>query len=150
MRIIPMANDNDASFLDFARFLKEKPDERFREVDEACLSHALFQDPRCQRSILPLYFFMTRMGERRMSVRELKKRFRCSSDTISDVRTAIEERKPLQLPGHKKVKPIRNDPRLVELVNTMTREDGSLSNADLARVLMMSKSSVGRIRHDKK
>ena len=85
-----------------------------------------------------------------MSVRELKKRFSCGSKLISDVRKAIEERKPLQLPGHKKDKPVRNDPRLVELVDTMTREDGSLTNADLANLLLTSKSSVGRIRHDKK
>ena len=32
----------------------------------------------------------------------------------------------------------------------MTREDGSLTNADLANLLLTSKSSVGRIRHDKK
>ena len=32
----------------------------------------------------------------------------------------------------------------------MTRQDGSLSNADLANALMTSKSSVGRVRHDKK
>ena len=144
-----MANDNDASFFDWVHFLKEKPDERFREVDQACLYHALFEDPRCQRSILPLYF-LTRMGERRMPVREMKKRFSCGSDTIDDVRKAIEERKPLKLPGRKRTKPVRDDPRLVELVDTMTREDGSLSNADLANMLLTSKSSVGRVRHDKK
>lgn len=145
-----MANANDASFLDFASFLKEKPDEAFSEVDQACLSNELFKDARCQRSILPLYFFLTRRAECRMTVRELKKRFSCGAELISEVRTSIVEKKPLKVPGHKKVKPVRNDPRLVELVDSMTRKDGSLSNADLANALMTSKSSVGRIRHDKK
>ena len=144
-----MANDNDASFLDFSRFLKEKPNEAFREVDQACFSNELFQDTGCKRSNLPLHFFLSRRGEFWMTVRELKKRFSCCAELIYEVRTSIEK-KTLKVPSHKKVKQVRNDPRLVELVDSMTREDGSLSNADIANVLITSKSSVGRIRHDKK
>ena len=76
-----MANDNDSTFLNFASFLKERVDEAFQEVDQARLSHELFADPDSQRSILPLYFFLTRREGCRLTVRDLKKKFNCGSDT---------------------------------------------------------------------
>ena len=99
-----MANANDASFLDFASFLKEKPDEAFSEVDQACLSNELFKDARCQRSILPLYF-LTRRGESGMTVREMKKTFKSGGCLIQQVRKAIREKKPLKVPGRKQINP---------------------------------------------
>ena len=52
-----MTAESDGSFLQFARFLKEKDDTTFQEVDRACLSRELFQDPNAQRSVLHPYFF---------------------------------------------------------------------------------------------
>ena len=43
---------------------------------------------------------------------------------------------------------MRSDPTLIRLVDTMTREDGSLSNGSLANTLGASESSINRIRHD--
>ena len=150
LKTVSMAKDGDSTLFNFASFLKEKEDEAFQEVDQACLSHQLFEDPECQRTILPLYFFLTRRAECRMSIRALKKSFNCGSDTIRSVRKAIEEKKPLKSPGRKRINPVRDDPALVALVDAITREDGALSDADLANLLGISRTSVNRIRHDLK
>ena len=78
-----MTAESDGSFLQFARFLKEKEDTTFQEVDRACLSRDLFEDANSQRSVLPLYFFLTRRAECRMSVRQLKKAFNCGATQFS-------------------------------------------------------------------
>ena len=101
-RTVSMSNNSDRSLFDFTRFLKEKGDDAFREVDDACLSPELFANPESQRSILPLYFFLTRRGESGMTVRELKKEFKCGGCLIQQVRKAIQEKKPLKVPGRKK------------------------------------------------
>ena len=145
-----MTNDSDKSFFDFARFLKEKGDEAFHEVDGACLSPELFANPECQKSIQPLYFFLTRRGESGMTVREMKKTFKCGGCLIQQVRKAIREKKPLKVPGHKHINPIRDDPSLVGLVDTITGDNGAVSDGDLANLLGTSRSSVNRIRHDLK
>ena len=93
-----MTNNSDVSFLQFARFLKEKEDTTFQEVDRSRLSRDLFEDANPQRSVLPLYFFLTRGAECWMSVRQLKKAFNCGGDTIQRVRKAIQEKKPLEVP----------------------------------------------------
>ena len=43
---------------------------------------------------------------------------------------------------------MRNDQALINLVDAMTRADGSLSNGALANILGSSESSINRIRHD--
>ena len=64
------------------------------------------------------------------------------------MRRSIEEKKPIGIPGHKHVKPIRHDENLVGLVDTITKNNGGVSDAELARFLETSRASVNRIRHD--
>ena len=44
------------AFFEFPRFLKEKGDDEYDEIDRSCLFDELFQSPECQRKVLPLYF----------------------------------------------------------------------------------------------
>ena len=83
-----------------------------------------------------------------MTVRQLKKTFNCGGDTIQRVRKAIQEKKPLEVPGRKRFNPVRDDQTLVALVDSITGENGAVSDADLAHLLGTSKSTVNRIRHD--
>ena len=85
-----------------------------------------------------------------MTVREMKKTFKCGGCLIQQVRKAIREKKPLKVPGHKHINPIRDDPSLVGLVDTITGDNGAVSDADLANLLGTSRSSVNRIRQDLK
>ena len=97
---------------------------------------------------ISFYFFLTRNKERQTSVRELKKRFKCGAEQIRRVKKSIEEKKPLSIPGEKPVKPVRDDRVLVNLADSMTRENGALSDSDLANILGASRASINRIRHD--
>ena len=98
---------------------------------------------------ISFYFFLTRNKERQTSVRELKKRFKCGAEQIRRVKKSIEEKKPLSIPGEKPVKPVRDDRVLVNLADSMTRENGALSDSDLANILGVSRATINRIRHDK-
>ena len=64
-----MPDDDLTAFFLFTRFLKQPGEGEFEEIDTACLYEELFQSPECQRNVLPLYFFLTRNKERKMSVR---------------------------------------------------------------------------------
>ena len=88
-----MDNDKNTNLLDYVSFVKEIPDEEFEEVDRACLSHELFQDADSLRTVIPLYFFLTRNRELHVPVVELKKRFKCGAELIGRVRKAIADKK---------------------------------------------------------
>lgn len=62
-----MESNNSNIFFDFPSFLKEDGDLEHEEIDKACLSHELFQDSNCLKPLLPLYFFLTRNREEKMS-----------------------------------------------------------------------------------
>ena len=141
-----MSCDELTAFFEFTRFLKEKSDDEYDEIDRSCLFDELFQSPECQRKVLPLYFFLTRNHDRQMSVRECKKRFNCGAELIRRVKKCIEEKKPLSIPWRPHIKPVRDDPVLVSLVDSMTRENGSMSDSDLANVLGTSRATINRIR----
>ena len=143
-----MTNINNATFLDYAGFLKGSGQVGHEDVDRACLSREHFENIKCLKSLLPLYFFLTREKEKKMTVAEMKKTFGCGAELIRKVREAINEKKPLPVPGRKKEKPVRSDRALINLVDTMTREDGSLSSGALANILGSSESSINRIRQD--
>ena len=83
-----------------------------------------------------------------MSVSYLKKRFNCGAKLIGDVTKSIQEKKPLQMPGRKKIRPVRDDKVLIDLVNSFTRNDGGISDADLSNILGTSRMTINRIRHD--
>ena len=51
-------------------------------------------------------------------------------------------------PRAQTINPVRDDPSLVGLVDTITGDNGAVSDADLANLLGTSRSSVNRIRHD--
>ena len=144
-----MSDDDLTAFFLFTRFLKQQEEGEFEEIDTACLYEELFKSPTCQRNVLPLYFFLTRNGERKMSVRELKRRFNCGAELIRRVKSSIDEKKPLSIPGKTPVKPVRDNRVLINLVDSMTRENGALSDSDLANILGTSRATVNRIRHDK-
>ena len=144
-----MSDDDLTAFFLFTRFLKQQGEGEFEEIDTACLYEELFQSPARQRNVLPLYFFLTRNMERKMSVRELKRRFNCGAELIKRVKKSIEEKRPLSIPGKKPVKPVRDDRVLINLVDSMTRENGALSDSDLANILETSRATINRIRHDK-
>ena len=55
---------NNAAFVNFFCFLKGVDDSEHEEVDRACLLLELFNDPNSQKTMLPLYFFLTREKER--------------------------------------------------------------------------------------
>ena len=144
-----MGDDNN-DFLDFAQFLKGARDQEHEETDRSCLTDEHFKDCECQRRVLPLYFFLTRMKRRKTSVAEMKKQFKCGAKLISDVRKAVAEKKPLPIPGRKKTKPVRDNGVLIGLVDSMTRDNGGVSDSDLANVLGTSRMSVNRVQHDLK
>ena len=135
-------------FFAFTSFMKGKRDAEYEEVDGACLTPELFEDTNCHKTLLPLYFFLTRNKGKKMPVARMKKTFGCGAELIQRVSRAIEEKKPLQVPGRKKDKPVRKDQTLIGLVDAMTRADGGLSNAALAKQLGTSEASVNRIRRD--
>ena len=89
---------NNATFVDFVCFLKGEEDSEHEEVDWACLSHEHFNNANSQKTVLPLYFFLTREKERKMTVAQMKKSFRCGAEIIQKVRKAIVEKKPLPTP----------------------------------------------------
>ena len=68
-----MAINSNAIFFKFVCFSKGKEDPEHEEVDRACLSQELFKDPICQKTLLPLYFFLTREKENKMTVAEMKR-----------------------------------------------------------------------------
>lgn len=139
---------DDGGFLDFTRFMRGEPDPRFQEIDRACLYPALFQHVECQLKVLPLYFLLTRNPEQKMSQEKMKKQFRCGAELIRRVRESIAERRPLQIPGHQKANPVRENPVLVQLVNATTHENGGASDLELARLFGTSRATINRIRHD--
>ena len=67
---------------------------------------------------------------------------------IRRVRESITERRPLQIPGHQKAKPVRENPVLVQLVDATTHENGGASDLELARLFGTSRATINRIRHD--
>ena len=142
-----MASD-DGGFFDNTRFLRGDPDPRFQEIDRACLFPELFQNVECQRKVLPLYFFLTRNPNVKMSQDKMKKQFRCGAELIKRVRESIDERKPIQTPGRKRTKPVRENVVLVQLVDATTRENGGASDMELAKLFETSRASINRIRHD--
>ena len=134
--------------MDFTRFLRGEPDPHFEEIDHACLYPELFQNAECRQKVLPLYFFLTRHPEHKMSQEKMKKQFRCGAELINRVRESIVERKPLRIPGRKKAKPVRENPVLVQLVDATTRENGGASDTELSRLFETSRATINRIRHD--
>ena len=133
---------------DYANFVQGERSPEFVEVDSACLTPELFKDPESLRKIIPLYFYLTRNTGKQMSGASLKKSFKCGSDLIGRVRKSIVEKKPIEVPGRKHIKPIRSDENLVRLVDTITRNNGGVSDSELARFVETSRASVNRIRHD--
>ena len=89
-----MTNDQNNTFFDFVSFLKKK-DPRFEEVDTACLSHEHFVETKSRSKISPLYFFLMRNRESKMTVEQMKKSFGCGAKLIQDVKEAIERRNRL-------------------------------------------------------
>ena len=87
-----MGDDND-HFLDYNKFLKGEKDREHEETDRLCLTDEHFNDCECQRRVLPLYFFLARMKETKMSVEVMKKQFKCGAKLIGDVRKAVAEKK---------------------------------------------------------
>ena len=83
-----------------------------------------------------------------MSFEKMKRSFRCGADSIQRVRKAIEEKKPLPMPGRKMINPVRDNENLRGLVETMTKENGRVSDRDLSQALGTSRMSINRIRHD--
>ena len=54
----------------------------------------------------------------------------------------------LEVPGRKRINPVRDDQTLVGLVDSITGKNGAVSDADLAHLLGTSMSTVNRIRYD--
>ena len=115
-----MQNDQIPTFLCFASFMKERPDQEFDEIDRACLRHELFQDVDCVKNVLPLFFFLTRNRHCKTPIIELKRDFKCGAELLIRVRKAIAEKKLLQVRGTKGVNPVRDNQELVRLVDTIT------------------------------
>ena len=90
-----MKDDQRHPFFDFVSFLMGESDNRYEEIDSTCLSDELFNDSKCQRKLLPLYFFLTRNPGNKMTVAQMKKQFKCGADTISRVKKAIQEKKQI-------------------------------------------------------
>ena len=136
--------------LDYTRFLQGERSPDFVDVDSACLTPDLMKDPESLRKVVPLYFYLTRNKGRRLPVSSLKKSFKCGSDLIKRVSKSIEKKKPLDIPGHKHIKPIRNDENLIRIVDSITRNNGGVSDTELTHFVDTSRASVNRIRHDLK
>ena len=142
--------DNATHLFEYTNFLQGERSPDFADVDSACLTPELMKDPESLRKVVPLYFYLTRNKGRRLPVAALKKSFKCGSDLIKRVSKSIEEKKPIEIPGHKHIKPVRNDEHLVRIVDSITRNNGGVSDAELARFVETSRASVNRIRHDLK
>ena len=139
--------DNDL-FFGYVRFLKGQRDPEHEEADSACLSREMFKSDDCQRTVLPLFYFLTRSPEQKLSIHKMKRRFKCGAELIMRTRKAIDEKKPVPSPGHKRDKPVRSNEILRGLVDSMTTGNGGVSCASLAKVLGASPASINRIRHD--
>ena len=85
-----MENNRNPIRLDFIDFMKGKPDDEYYDVDRACLNHELFKDADYVRNVLPLYYFLTRNPHGRITIAELKKRFKVGAELIKRVRKAID------------------------------------------------------------
>ena len=119
-----MSNDN---FFGFVRFLKGKCDQQRDELDSACLSQEMFKNEGYQRTVLPLYYFLTRNDDKKMSIDQMKRSFNCGADMISRTRRAIMEKKPIPPPRHNREHPVRHNQILRNLVDTLTRGNGGVS-----------------------
>ena len=144
-----MSNETNP-FFEYARFLQGERNPEFEEVDSICLTADLLKDSVGQCKVVPLYFYLTRNRGPQMSIASMKKTFKCGADLIQKVKKSIEEKKPIGLPGHKREKPVRHDQNLVGLVDSITRNNGGVSDTELAGLLKTSHASVNRIRHDLK
>ena len=60
-------------FLEYTRFIHGEKSPEFEEVDSACLTAELLKDPDCQRTVVPLYFYLTRNKGPRMSFASMKR-----------------------------------------------------------------------------
>ena len=138
--------DND--FFGFVRFLKGQRDPDHEETDGACLSREMFKSDDCQKSVLPLNYFLTRNKEQKMSIDQMKKRFKCGAELIARTQKAIVEKKPVPFPGHKRDSPVRRNEFLKNLVDSLTRANGGISCVSLSKDLGASPASINRIRHD--
>ena len=63
-----MTHDQASLFFNFLCFLKERSDGEFADVDRACLYIDLFKDVECLTKVLPLYFFLTREKEAKVTL----------------------------------------------------------------------------------
>ena len=61
-----------------------------------------------------------------------------------------QQKKTLQVRSRKHINPVRDDPSLKRLVDSITRENGAISDGNLANVVGTSKATVNRISHDLK
>ena len=87
-----MENNNSPTIFDYIDFMKEQPDDQYYEVDHACLNHQLFKDADYVRTVLPLYYFLTRNPHGHIPIAELKKRFKVGAELIKRIRKAIDEK----------------------------------------------------------
>ena len=97
---------------------------------------------------MPLYYFLTRNDDKKMSIDQLKRSFNCGADMISRTRRAIVEKKPIPPPRQNREYPVRHNQILRNLVDTLTRGNGGLSCSSLSTTLGASPASINRIRHD--
>ena len=140
-----MHPNNDQA--EYSLFLKGVSLPEFQEIDAHCVPHQLLNDAAGLRTVIPLYYHLTRRNAKEPFAK-LKRMFCCGAETISRVRKSIAEKKPLPLP--RKRRSVRNDPVLRRLIDQSTLENGHLSDSALSSVLGTSRSTVNKIRHDLK
>ena len=139
-------DDFTRQMLLYSRFLKGESLSQFIDLDRSCIPSQFLHHSTWLRTILPLYYNLTRNGNK-MSIAEMKRVFGCGAALINRVRKAIVEKKPIPFPKPGK-KNIRNNPLLRRLVDESTIADGHVSDADLSRILGTSRNTINRIRHD--
>ena len=127
-------------------FLKGESQSQYIELDRVCVPSEFLHHPTWLRTILPLYYHLTRNDDK-MSIAKMKRVFGCGAALIGRARKAIAEKKPIPFQKSGKEN-VRNDPILGRLVDEATLENGHVSDADLSTILGVSRNTVNRIRHD--
>ena len=140
-----MHPNNDQA--EYSLFLKDVSLPEFQEIDAHCVPHQLLNDAAGLRTVIPLYYHLTRRNAKEPFAK-LKRVFCCGAETISRVRKSIAEKKPLPLP--RKRRSVRNDPVLRRLIDQSTLENGHLSHSVLTSVLGTSHNMANKVRHDLK
>ena len=94
----------------YSRFLMGESLSDYIDLDRVCVPSEFLHHPTWLRTILPIYYHLTR-NDNKMSIVEMKRVFGCGAALISRIRKAIVDKKPIHFPNPGKEHQERSAPQ---------------------------------------